>query len=311
MKYLGIDLGGTNIAAGIVDEKGNILIKGNTPTQPLRPIEEIVKDIAALCKKLISASDISEDEIKEIGMGCPGTVDAEKGIVVYSNNIPIKHIPIRKMLEEYFPYKNIKLENDANAAAYGEYIINGDNADSFVFITLGTGVGGGVILNKKIYRGFNGVGCEPGHITLISGGEQCTCGKQGCWEAYASATALINQTKTAIEKNADTAMREWVEKNGKVSGRTAFECAKEGDETALGVVRNYIRYVADGIVSIVNVFQPESIVIGGGISKEGEYLISPIREYVIRNEFNKYMKKTKISAATLFNDAGIIGAALC
>ena len=180
----------------------------------------------------------------------------------------------------------------------------------FILITLGTGVGSGVIINGKIFHGFNGAAAELGHITLVSGGKKCTCGKEGCLESYASATALIEQTKVAMSANNDSIMHEIAKNEGKVSGRTAFDAAKQGDNTAIEVVNNYARYLADGIVSIENAFQPEVIAIGGGISKESEYLLKPVREYVKNNGFNKYMKKTEIVAAKLFNDAGIIGAAM-
>lgn len=310
MLYLGIDLGGTNIAAGIVDEKGTIIRQGSTPTIATRPIEEIVKDMGELCLSLVKEEGLTLDDITAVGLGCPGTVDNKNGIITYSNNIPMQNVPMRKMLEEYFPNKPINLENDANAAAYGEYIINGQGAESFIFITLGTGVGGGVILDGKLYRGFNCAGAELGHITLITGGQPCTCGKNGCWEAYASVTALIRETNEAMENAPESAMHKWVEENGKVSGRTAFDCAKAGDATAQMVVDNYVRYVADGLVSIVNIFQPEKLSIGGGISKEGDYLLNPIKEFVSKYDYNKYMPKTEITIATLFNDAGIIGAAL-
>ena len=179
-----------------------------------------------------------------------------------------------------------------------------------MFITLGTGVGGGVIINKKIYRGFNGAGGELGHITLVHDGEPCTCGNRGCWEAYASVTALIRQTEAAMKENPDSMMHEVAKKENKVSGKTAFIAAKNGDAAAQKVVDTYIGYVADGIMSVINIFQPEKLVIGGGISKEGDYLLKPIIRYVDKVGYNKYMKKTKISIATLFNDAGIIGAAL-
>lgn len=310
MLYIGIDLGGTNIAAGLVDENGKVLRKDSVPTRAERPIEEIVEDMAALCVRIAEEEGVSMDGIEEIGLGCPGTVDSENGVIAYANNLRMKNTPIRKMLEGYFPGKKIKLENDANAAAFGEYAVNGGGASSFVFITLGTGVGGGVITDGKVYRGFNGAGAELGHVTLVFDGEPCTCGRSGCWEAYASVTALIRQTKKAMEKNPSSLMNKWAAENGKVSGRTAFECAREGDAAAKAVVENYTKYVADGIVSMINIFQPETLLIGGGISKEGEYLLGPIREYVAKYDYNKYMPKTKIGAATLFNDAGIIGAAL-
>ncbi len=310
MLYIGIDLGGTNIAAGIVDEKGNILKKDSVPTLAERPIEEIVNDMASLCRRLLAEENISIDDIEAIGLGCPGTVDSQNGVIAYANNLKMKNTPIREMLGARFPGKRIKLENDANAAAFGEYAVNGGGAGSFVFITLGTGVGGGVIIDGKLYKGFNGAGAELGHTTLVLDGEPCSCGRNGCWEAYASVTALIRQTKAAMDSAPDSSMHRWVEENGKVSGRTAFDCARNGDKAAQAVVDNYVKYVADGIVDTINIFQPETLLIGGGISKEGEYLLGPIREYVEKYDYNKYMPKTKIGAATLFNDAGIIGAAL-
>ena len=293
MYYIGIDLGGTNIAAGIVTEEGKIVVKDSVPTLSERPTDEIVTDMANLSKKLVQSIGIEMNEIKGIGIGCPGTIDFETGEIVYSNNIKINHYPL-----------------DANCAALGEYKINRHCASVFALVTLGTGVGGGVIINGKVFRGFNGAAGELGHMTIVSGGKMCTCGKEGCLESYASATALISQTKDALETHKDTIMHGIVKKEGKISGRTAFEAAKQGDEVAKKVVSNYERYLADGIVSIENIFQPEIIAIGGGISKEGDYLIEPIREYVYNTGFNKHMTKTKIVAAQLFNDAGIIGAAM-
>lgn len=305
MYYIGIDLGGTNIAAGIVDENGTIVCQTSTPTLKERPIEEIMDDMAMLCFKLCDESGISMEEIEAVGIGCPGSVDNKNGIISYSNNIPMKMVEMSRYMEAKLG-KKINLENDANAAAFGEYVINGGGAQSFLFITLGTGVGGGVILDGKIFRGFNGVASEAGHMTLVHDGELCTCGKAGCWEAYASVTALIRQTKRAIEENPDSKMCEC----GTVTGRTAFDAAKAGDAAAQKVVEKYCRYVADGIVSLVNILEPEKVCIGGGISREGDYLLNPIKEFVDKYEYNKYCPKTVIETATLFNEAGIIGAAL-
>jgi len=305
MYYIGIDLGGTNIAAGIVDENGKILAQTSTPTLKERPITEIMDDMASLCFKLCDESGIAMSEIEAIGVGCPGSVDNKNGMISYSNNIPMENVKMREYLENKTG-KRVNLENDANAAALAEYVINGGGVQSFLFITLGTGVGGGVILDGKIFRGFNGVASEAGHMTLVHDGEPCTCGKNGCWEAYASVTALINQTKKAIAQNPDSAMCECE----KVTGRTSFDAAKAGDAAAKAVVDQYCRYVADGLTSLVNILEPEKICIGGGISREGEYLLNPVREFVAKYEYNKYCPKTVIEVATLFNEAGIIGAAM-
>ena len=307
--YIGIDLGGTNIAAGIVDESGKILAQDSVPTLAERPIEEIVADMAAVSKKVLADAGLAEKDIKAIGVGCPGSVVNETGMVAYSNNIKMKNVPLAELIRKHIDLP-VNLENDANAAAFGEYVINGNNAGTFVFITLGTGVGGGVVIDGKIFRGFNGAGAELGHMTLVHGGVDCSCGKKGCWESYASVTALIRQTKEAMENNPDSLMHKLAEESGKVCGRTAFEAAKQGDTAAQAVVDKYIEYVADGIVSMVDLFQPEKLIIGGGISKEGDYLLSPIKKFVEANDYNKYLPKTKIEIATLFNDAGIIGAAL-
>ena len=159
-------------------------------------------------------------------------------------------------------------------------------------------------------HGFNGAGGEVGHIVIEMNGEECTCGRKGCWEAYASVTALIRDTKRAMEKNPDSLMHELAKKEGAVTGRTSFDAAKAGDKAAQEVVNQYVVYVAEGIANLVNIFQPEMICIGGGISREGEYLVGPVREYVSKNDYNKHMKKTEIVSAKLFNDAGIIGAAM-
>lgn len=309
MFYLGIDLGGTNIAVGLVDENGKIVHQDSTPTLASRPGEEIVNDMCALCEKVVKDSGHTMEEVVSIGVGSPGTVDNTNGVIAYSNNINMENFPMRELIQKHID-KPVNLENDANAAAYGEYIANGNGAESYIFITLGTGVGGGIIINKKIYRGFNFAGAELGHITLMVDGEQCSCGKKGCWEAYASVTALIRQTKAAIEKNPDSLMAEIAEREGKVSGRTAFEAAKQGDKAAAEVVAMYEKYIAEGLVSILNIFQPEKLVIGGGISREGDYLLNPVKELVYKDDYNKHMPKTDIEIASLFNDAGIIGAAM-
>ena len=215
------------------------------------------------------------------------------------------------MAKEFRKHLNLPvfLENDANAAALGEYASCGENVDSFVFITLGTGVGGGIILNGKVWSGFNGAGAEIGHQSLVFNGKPCTCGRRGCLEAYASVSALIEQTKEAITEHPESIMNLWAKENGKVTGRTSFDCAKKGDEAAIAVRDLYIEYVAEGICSIVNVLQPEILAIGGGISREGDMLLDPIKQYFAVNDYNKHMKKTDIRIAKLFGDAGIVGAA--
>lgn len=307
--YIGIDLGGTNIAAGLVTEDGRIVAKDSVPTLKERHYSEIVKDMADLAVRVAAKGGTPLSEIRSVGIGCPGTVDRKNGVVVYSNNIVMDHVPLAEEFRKHLDLP-VYLENDANAAAYGEYVATAKGTDSFVFITLGTGVGGGIVLGGKLFRGFNGAGAELGHMSIVMDGAPCTCGRRGCYESYASVTALIRQTKEAMAEDPSSAMHAWAESHGKVSGRTAFECAKAGDPTAIRVRDAYLRYVAEGIASIVNMLQPEVLAIGGGISKEGDALLLPVRKTVYRDDFNKFMPKTELRIARLFNDAGIVGAAL-
>ncbi|MBQ9757820.1 MAG: ROK family glucokinase [Clostridia bacterium] len=306
--YLGIDLGGTNIAIGLVDEKGNIIVQDSTPTLGTRTADEIIDDMIALAEKIVADANLSKSDIKAIGIGCPGAVDNQKGTIVFTENVPFSNFPIFDKFKKHFDAP-VYLENDANAAAYGEYVVNGEGKNIFVAVTLGTGIGGGIIIDGKIFKGSNGVGAEIGHTPLVLGGVRCSCGQKGCWEAYASVTALINQTKIAIGEHPESLMNTLFKERKVVNGRTAFDAAKQGDKVALEVVNKYIEYIAGGLVGIVNIFQPDKVVIGGGISKEGAYLIDPIIDYVRKYDYNQFFEPVKIEPATLYNDAGIIGAA--
>ena len=309
MYYIGVDLGGTNIAVGLVDETGKILDSMSTPTLSPRSYKEIVADMARLIKEIINNAGLSVNDIESIGIGSPGSVDDDRGMIIYANNLDFDHAPIAEEMRKYFDLP-VHLENDANAAAFGEYVVNGKGAKNVIFVTLGTGIGGGIIINGKLYKGANGAAGELGHCVLVEGGLPCTCGMNGCWEQYASVTALISQTKAAIEKNPDSLMVKISEERGVVNGRTAFEAAKKGDKAAEEVVSQYAQYIAAGTVSMINIFQPEKLIIGGGISREGDYLLNPVREFCNAKSYKTDGKKTIIEAATLFNDAGIIGAAL-
>lgn len=306
--YIGIDLGGTNIAVGVVDENGKILATGSVPTQKERHFTAIVADMAALAKEVTKKAGLTPTDIKGAGIGCPGSVDSANGVVVYANNLKMEHAPVGAEFKKHWDIP-VSLINDADAAAFGEFKMTAPDADSFVFMTLGTGVGGGVVINGKLMRGCNGAGGELGHFCVEVDGKPCTCGTKGCLECYASVTALIEQTKEKMADCPDSQMHEWVKEKGKVSGRTAFECAKLGDTAAIAVRDRYIHYVAVGVNSLINIFQPKIFAIGGGISREGDTLLTPIKDFVKENNYNKYMVQTDLRIATLFNDAGIIGAA--
>ena len=306
---IGVDIGGTNLVAGLVDDNFNLVDKVDCPANAQRPDTELVADIIMLCKKIMEKHNLTEKDVESIGIGIPGCHDPEKGVILYCANINFHNTPIVDMMKKELDIP-VYLGNDADCAALGEaYAGATKEVNDSIMITIGTGIGGGIIINKKIYNGFNHIGGELGHIVIVAGGEKCGCGRKGCWEAYGSATALIRQTKAAIEKNPDSLMKELAEKEGKVSGRIAFDAAKAGDKAAQEVVDTYIEYVADGIVNMINIFQPVKLLIGGGISKEGDYLLNPIKEYFEKYDYNKYLPKAEIGIATLFNDAGIIGAA--
>lgn len=315
MYYIGIDLGGTNIAAGIVDgENGKIVIKDSVPTKADREPDEIIKDMASLCKDLVKRQNLTLDDIGYAGIATPGTADHDNGVVVYSNNLPFRNYPIAAKLSEFLGIDKVLIENDANAAAKGEAAFGAAKGykDS-ITITLGTGLGGGIIIDGKVYSGYNYAGAELGHTVIVVDGLPCTCGRRGCWEAYSSATGLINMTKKHMEGTTkkDTSMWDYVEQEGKVSGRTAFAMMKKGDKMAAEVVDEYIRYLAEGVINMINIFQPEVFVIGGGICNEKEYLTKPLIEYIDKYQYNKDESKGVIvKTALLGNDAGIIGAAM-
>lgn len=309
--YLGIDLGGTNIAIGLVDSDYTIIKKDSVPTKLPRTDIEIYDDIIALCNKLIKKQGLSIHEIEWAGIGTPGTANQETGILEYSNNLKFNQSPMREYLSTRLGIP-VYIENDANAAAYGEFLAgSGKGTNSMVAITLGTGVGGGIIIDGKIYAGSNYAGAELGHTVIVKGGRPCTCGRDGCFEAYSSATGLINMTKEEMERCPNSLMWEISQEHGKVSGRTAFDAMRKGDPAAKKVVDEYISYLACGLTNMINIFQPDVLCIGGGICNEGETLLAPLRTFIEAERYSKYSKKqTKLVTAVLGNDAGIIGAAM-
>ena len=312
MYTIGIDLGGTNIVASVVDDDYNIIGTSKTPTNAPRSADEIFDDIADVCEEAVKAAGLTMEDIDSVGMGTPGTVNQD-GIIEFANNLAFNNVPARTMLAKRInkPEEKVFIENDANCAALGEaYAGCGNGAKDFVAVTLGTGVGSGVIIGGKIVNGVN-AGGECGHMVIVVDGEQCSCGRKGCWEAYASATALIRQTKKAMEEYPDSLMHKLAKEEGKVSGRTAFDAMRLGDIAGIKVVDDYIKYVACGLINIVNALQPEIICIGGGICNEGETLMKPLRRFVQSERYSIHSKiQTKIVKAELGNDAGVIGAAL-
>ena len=307
MNYLGIDLGGTNIKGGVINDAGEILREASRPTQVEKGAETIADGIAALIKDLEQGETFGG-----IGLGCPGTVDDESGEVVCAFNLNLIHYDLRGAIKARTGYE-IRLGNDANVAALAEATVGaGKGAHSTVVITLGTGVGCGVVLEGKMLTGYTGAASELGHMVIAEDGAPCTCGRKGCFEAYASATALIRVTKEAMERHPESAMHAVARENGTVDGRTAFTAAQRGDEAAAEVVHEYVKYLASGVTNVVNIFFPEIVAFSGGIANQGEALLAPLRDEVRRQEFGSaYVKKhAKLVQCTLGYQSGIIGAAL-
>ncbi len=316
MYRIGIDLGGTNIAAGIVDKDLNLLYTASVPTGADRDGALIMDDMAELCRKLCAEHNIALSEIESIGIASPGIANHDTGVVEYANNLPFRKFPIAQMLRDRLGIERVRLENDANAAAWGEAVAGAaKGTTNSIMITLGTGVGGGIIIDNKVYSGFNYAGAELGHIVIEVNGAQCSCGRKGCWEAYSSATGLIRMTKEKIEEcereGRPTLMKKIAEEKGKVSGRTAFDAKRAGDEAASEVVDKYVLYLAEGLSNIVNIFQPEVVSLGGGVSNEGDYLLDLLMPRIRERVYGgNIVLATKICVAKLGNNAGIIGAAM-
>lgn len=309
--YLGIDIGGTNISAGVVDESCAMLSKEKVKTLNERPYSDVLSDIIKAANAAVHAAGITFDEVECVGVGCPGTCNRETGCVEYANNLHWENVPLAADLEKALG-KRTYFDNDANVAAYGEYLAGAaKGAKNAVVITLGTGVGAGIIINGEIYSGSNFAGAEIGHTVIVFDGAQCSCGRKGCFEAYSSATGLIRMTKEAAVRNPSSLIKELAEADGKYSARTAFNAAKLHDETGIEVVDSYIKHLACGIANTINVFQPDILCIGGGVCNEGDNLLLPLKKLVAENIYSKNStKNTEIVICSLGNNAGIIGAAM-
>ena len=311
MYYIGIDVGGMSIKAGVADINGNVLHKTTIVTRGNYDAEyTISNDIHKLIVKLLDEANIPEEKIAAVGIGQAGSIDSERGIINYWNNIPMKNVHVVEELKKWHKTP-VFIDNDANVAALGECVFGAAKGlRNVMLVTLGTGVGSGIIIDGKVYRGEYGAGAEAGHMRIVMNGEPCTCGGRGCWEAYASVSALIRQTKAAMEKHPESMMCSIAAEMGEVNGITSFKAARAGDKAALEVVARYIEYVGTGLVSLQNIFRPQIFLIGGGISKEGEFLTDPLEKFVQDGMFDKETgDPVKIRPAALHNDAGILGAA--
>ena len=313
MYYVGIDLGGTGIKAGLVDENGKILQKATCPTLVERGARPVVDDMAQLVLKVTQMGGLTLADIKAIGIGLPGIQDPRTGHVPFCTNLYWHEVPVIEWMQETLGSGvPIFIGNDATVAGLAESVAGvSAGIRNSVFLTLGTGVGGGVVLDGKVYSGDHGVGSELGHMITVMDGEPCTCGNRGCWERYASATALIRMGTEAANAHPDCLIMTSVEGDtSKITAKTVMDAAKAGDEVALKVFDRYVYHLCVGLVAVINFLDPEVIVLGGGVSHTGPFLLDAVRAKLPSMVFYKTMPYARIELATLGNDAGIIGAAM-
>lgn len=307
---IGIDLGGTAIKLGLVNDDYEIIKQITCDTNAYRPANEILDTMSEQAFALVESANVSMNDVVSVGIGSPGTCNPRTGIIEYACNLCFENLPLQKEMETRLG-RPVYIDNDANTAAYGEYIAGAARgSNSFILITIGTGIGSGIIFDGRIYTGCNHAGAELGHIVIQKDGILCGCGRRGCFEQYCSATALIRQTREAMEKRPDSLLWKYAPTLDDVDGRTAFAAMKAGDLVAGELIANYLRYMTCGLTNIINIFQPELMCIGGGVSNEKETLLSPLRLYVAEERYSKYsLHQTRLEAAALGNRAGIIGAA--
>ena len=309
MYYIGIDLGGTNIAVGVVDSEGRIIAKAETPTLAQRPYQGVIRDMALCTKRAIENANITEDEVASIGIGIPGV--AINGVIIFCTNLGWHDIPMEAEFRKYID-KPIFMDNDATVAGWAEHqagVSRGTN--SSVFLTLGTGVGGGIVLNGKIWAGEHGAGSEIGHTVLVAGGDLCTCGKRGCTERYCSASAIIRMAKEACAQNPESEILTAAGGDPeKINAKIVFDAAKAGDQVALEVFDKYAHYLALAVNNVISFFDPDMIILGGGVSRAGDFLLEGVKSRLPKYLFYPTLKQPELRLASLGNDAGIIGAAL-
>lgn len=310
MYYIGIDLGGTNIAVGIVNEEGRIIAKAETPTLASRPYPELVRDMAGCARKAMEEAGLTDDDIHSIGIGIPGVANKE-GVVIFCTNLGWRNVPIRAEIQQYIN-KPVFIDNDATVAGWAEYqagVSRGTN--SSVFLTLGTGLGSGIVINGKIWAGTHGAGGELGHLVIEVDGVPCTCGKRGCAERYCSATAIIRMAREACADAPNCAIMRAVDGNmDKINAKVVFDAAKEGDSVAMQVFNRFIKYLTIAINNVISFLDPDMIILGGGVSRAGDFLLDAVKAALPDYIFYPTLGAPELRIASLGNEAGIIGAAL-
>jgi len=309
MYSIGIDLGGTNIAVGVVDGQGKIVAQASTPTLAGRPFAELIADMAACALKAVEAAGLDMAQVERIGVGIPGV--AKDGVVIFCTNLGWTNEPLSAELQKHIN-KPVYIDNDATVAGLAESVAGiSKDTHSSVFMTLGTGVGGGIVIGGKPWSGFHGVGSEIGHMILVSGGVPCTCGNKGCLERYCSATALIRMGKEALEKYPDSVMLKYCGGDAdKLNAKNVIDAARVNDPAGCEAFDSYTDYLAQAIATVVNFLDPEVIVLGGGVSKAGAFLLESVRAKVPNYLIFKTLPYSRVELAELGNEAGIIGAAM-
>ena len=311
MVYIGIDVGGTGVQVGVVSEQGQILATDSFPTGVGRPYQEMVQDMVRCTKSAVAKAGLTLEDVKSIGLGIPGIADAKTGTVIFCTNLGWRDIPLRAEIQKYID-KPVYIDNDATVAGLAESVAGvSANTDSSVFLTLGTGVGGGIIIHGKVWSGSHGVGSEIGHMILKMGGEPCTCGNHGCVERYCSATAIIRMAREAVKEHPESAILTAAKGDpANINAKIVFDAAKAGDPVGMQVFREYVSYLAQAISNIIQFLDPEVIALGGGVSKAGDFLLNAVREEVPHYLLYKNIPAARIELAKLGADAGIIGAAM-
>lgn len=311
MVYIGIDIGGTGIQTGVVDKQGNILGKTSIPTRTDLPFSEQVSQMAQSVLQVLEQCGYTVEDVHSIGLGVPGIADPATGLVPFCNNLGWRDVPLHDEFRKHID-KPVFIDNDATVAALAESVAGvSAGTHSSVFLTLGTGVGGGIVLHGKVWNGFHGVGSEVGHMILELEGVPCNCGNHGCLERYCSATAIIRMARELMPTHPDSLIMTLCQGDtAKINAKMVFDAAREGDEIGVRVFRRYVRYLSQAIANVINFLDPEVVVLGGGVSKAGDMLLDAVREDVPNYLLYKTMPYSRIELAQLGSDAGIIGAAM-
>ena len=311
MLYIGIDVGGTTAKAGVVDEAGQILYKSSCKTGIERDFEDIAADMAELCRHIVRESGHEMAEVAAVGVGIPGEQSPKTGLVAFCNNLGWVDVPLMQRLRDALGLP-VYVDNDANVAALAESAFGASRGvKSSILITLGTGVGGGIVRDQRIHTGAHGVGGEIGHMVVVVDGEPCNCGHRGCWEKYASATAIIRMGRALMEEKPDCALaRQMGGDAANLNAKAVLDLAKAGDADCAGIFETYVKYLCVGLANLINIYDPDMLVLGGGVAHAGDFLLDAVRAALGDYVYCPALSWARVELARMGNDAGIIGAAM-